>query len=358
MKKIYIKLIGVAFSAILCTSLAMPAMAQRGGDHSDGKTTTNGGSAPAPAAPVQAQPQPQRSNPQPQVQRNDNVQQQRNNNVNVAPQQRSNPNYNGNSGQPQRSTNSYGFTPSAPRGAAHQQSMSFTPANPRGTNGAYAPRRYSGLGQRGTNTYYSPRTGYRSYPGLPYGHNYIAVRPRGFYYRNHGYYGTYYQPQLGVRLNVLPFGYYPFYFGADQYFYSDGLYYRLDNNDYTVVEPPVGAVINQLPAKAQPIAINGMQYYELNGVYYQPITKDDGTLVYQIAGKDGELNTDNNGNAQDDLPQVGDLVDTLPQGCKMLRLNGQKYYVSEEGYYFQDAVDTNGDKVFKIVGTPNDAPGN
>ncbi|MDB5029982.1 DUF6515 family protein [Mucilaginibacter sp.] len=341
MKKTYIKLTGIAFSAVLCIILTIPAMAQRGGDHSDG---TSGGSAPAPAAPVQAQPQPQRSNPQPQVQ------QQRSNNANVAPQQR-------NSGQPQRSTNSLGSTPSAPRGATHQQSMSFSPANPRSTNGAYAPRRYSGLGQRGPNTY-SPRTGYRSYPGLAYGHNYITVRPRGFYYQNRGYYGTYYRPQLGVRLNVLPFGYYPFYFGADQYFYSDGLYYRQENNDYTVVEPPVGAVINQLPAKAQAIAINGMQYYELNGVYYQPITKDDGTLVYQIAGKDGELNTDNNGNAQDDLPQVGDLVDTLPQGCKMLKLNGQKYYVSEEGYYFQDAVDTNGDKVFKIVGTPNDAPGN
>ncbi|WP_317169594.1 DUF6515 family protein [Mucilaginibacter humi] len=185
----------------------------------------------------------------------------------------------------------------------------------------------------------------------------MTARPRGFYYRNRGYYSTYYTPQLGFSLRVLPYGYYPFYFGADQYFYNDGLYYRqMENEEYTVVEPPIGAAIDKLPAKAQAISINGMQYYELNGVYYQPITKDDGTLAYQIAGKDGELNTVDSGSPADDLPQVGDLVDYLPEDCKIIKLNGQKYYVSQEGYYFQDAVDTNGDKVFKIVGTPNDAP--
>jgi hypothetical protein len=383
MKKTYKNLIGVALSSILCLSLALPANAQRGGEHSDTKSS-GGGSTPPPAAPA-PQPQVQRSSPPPQQQAAPQQQAPRSY---QAPQQQSQPQQ-----QPQmqrgsqqsqapqqqqsgsfdrgRTNNAVGSTQTfQPRGGEHQTQPVFRPANPDGG------RRYPGITQRGNSNSYNPRGGgyqgrssgfdyrrgggsYRSYPGLQFGHNYITARPRGFYYRNRGYYQTYYTPQLGFSLSVLPYGYYPFYFGADQYFYNDGLYYRQqENNSYAVVEPPIGAAIDKLPAKAQAISINGMQYYELNGVYYQPITKDDGSLAYQIAGKDGELTTADNGSAADDLPQVGDLVDNLPEGCKIIKLSGQRYYVSQEGYYFQDAVDTNGDKVFKIVGTPTDGPNN
>jgi hypothetical protein len=384
MKKTYKNLTGFALSAILCLSLAFSASAQRGGEHSDTKNT-GGGSTPPPAAPA-PQPQIQRSSPPPQQQsapRQQAPQQQAP--QQQAPQQqapqRQQPQMQRGSqqGQSQQQPNSFGGgrTNNAvgstqtfePRGGEHKAQPVFTPANPNSSG-----RRYPGITQRGGSNSYNPRGGgynqgrssgfsyrrgnsYRSYPGLQFGHNYITARPRGFYYRNRGYYQTYYTPQLGFSLSVLPYGYYPFYFGADQYFYNDGLYYRQqENNSYAVVEPPIGATIDKLPAKAQAISINGMQYYELNGVYYQPITKDDGSLAYQIAGKDGELNTVDNGSPADDLPQVGDLVDSLPEGCKIIKLNGQRYYVSQEGYYFQDAVDTNGDKVYKIVGTPTDAP--
>jgi hypothetical protein len=369
MKKTYNNVIGIALGAFICLGLALPAHAQRGGEHSDGKTSGGGGSTPPPAAPapqpqVQQQPQVQRSNP-PQQQQQPQQQVQRSN---PSPQQqqpqvqRSNPQQQqqSNSFGSQRSTNATGgSTTFSPRGQEHQQEQVFRPANPNGT------RRYPGIGER--NNTYTPRGygnsyrsgGYQSYPGLEYGQNRITIRPRGFYYNNRDYYSTYYRPQLGFSLSVLPYGYYPFYFGSDHYYYSEGLYYRqLQDNSYSVVEPPLGATINKLPAKAQAIAINGMQYYELNGVYYQPITRDDGRLVYQIAGKDGELNTADVGTTQDDLPQVGDLVDNLPEGCKKIRLNHQKYYVSQEGYYFQDAIDSDGDKVFRIVGTPTDEPGN
>jgi len=370
MKKIYKNVIGVAFSTILGLGVALPASAQRGSDHSDNK------SSPPPAAPQhQSAPAPapvQRSAPQQQVQRSA-PQQQQQQVQRSAPQQQQHPvqqqqtQYQGTQQQnnsynrPQRNPNAVGSNtqPSAPRGIQH-----ITPSYGQTSQQS---RHFPAIGQRPYT--YTPRGGYsnsyrsggyRSYPGLPYGRNHISARPQGFYYRNRGYYATYYRPQLGFSLTVLPTGYYPFYFGPDQYYYSDGLYYRQEDDNYTVVEPPVGATIDKLPSKAQAIAINGMQYYELNGVYYQPITKDDGTLVYQIAGKDGELNTDDGGAtaSQDDLPQIGDLVDNLPEGCKILKLNGQKYYVSQEGYYFQDAVDTNGDKVFKIVGTPTEEPAN
>lgn len=352
MKKIYKNLIGVSFISLLCAGLSLPAFAQRGVQHStDNKGSSGGGSTPPPSAPVS------RPTPQPQVQRSAPPQQQI---------QRSNPQPQAQRGNAQSNNDFRGQRPNAtnpttsqPRGVQHQTMPTFT----RGDQNQ-GPRRYPSIGTnrpgyvpRGG---YSNRNGYRSYPGLRFGRNYVSPRPRGFYYRNQGYYRTYYTPRIGVSINILPRGYYPFYFGPYQYFYSDGLYYRqMEDDNYTVVEPPVGASIEKLPDNAQSIVINGMQYYELNGVYYQPVTRDDGTLVYQIAGKDGELNVDDGGGtSQEDLPQVGDLVDRLPEGCRIIRLNGQKYYESQEGYYFQDAVDTNGDKVFKIVGTPEEEPGN
>jgi len=183
-------------------------------------------------------------------------------------------------------------------------------------------------------------------------------RNNGYYHYHHGYYGTYYAPRLGFSIGFLPYGYYPFYYGDAEFYYSSGLFYQYDNNEYTVVEPPVGAEINTLPSNATSIVINGVQYYEANGVYYEPITKDDGSISYQVAGKDGELNTNNpNGDTQQ-APQVGDIVESLPPDCRKIALNGEKYYVSTDGYYYQDARDANNNKVYKIVGTPEDAPQN
>jgi hypothetical protein len=161
-------------------------------------------------------------------------------------------------------------------------------------------------------------------------------------------------PRIGFTCAVLPYGYYPFYWGDYQYFYSDGLYYQYDNNQYTVVEPPVGAEIATLPEKAQSIVINGQQYYELNGVYYQPVTKDDGTVVYMIAGKDGELNTNQVQDDQPQGPQMGDIVNQLPPDCRKIKVNGEKLYVSPDGVYYQEQVDANGIITYKIVGLPSD----
>jgi hypothetical protein len=384
MKKKYKSLTQVAVSSLLCLSLAIPANAQqRGADRAQGGGNSGGGgsaqpqrsSSPPPAAPAPqpqfqrgappAQPPAQRYDPPQQVQRAPQVQQQPQQIQQAQPQvqvQRNNPQSNNYGGQQQGNTYSgrqqrpNASTPVVTqRGAEHQTPLRFQPNNPNGGSRLYPNGQRGSNYNSGFNYRRGNNTSYRSYPGLRFGRNYVSPRPRGFYYQNRGYYHTYYTPQLGFSINTLPYGYYPFYYGTDQYYYSDGLYYTQQDDSYTVVEPPIGAVITKLPAKAQSIAINGMQYYELNGVYYQPITKDDGTVVYQIAGKDGELNTnDETAIAPEDLPQVGDLVDHLPEGFRILKLNGQRYYVSQEGYYFQDAVDTDGEKVFKIVATPND----
>ena len=225
---------------------------------------------------------------------------------------------------------------------------------------SYGTRGYASVDRRayngGRGTYY--RNGNYGYGNRVYS-NY-RYGGRGGYFGNHywypyrNYYNSYYYPRLGFSIGFLPYGYYPFYWGDYQYFYSDGLYYRQYNDQYTVVEPPIGAEIKQLPSDAQSIMINGEQYYESNGVYYQPITKDDGTSTYVIAGKDGELNTDQGNGGYDQAPQIGDVVGQLPQDSRKIKINGEKLYISPDGYYYQETTDNNGNKAYKIVGTPSD----
>ena len=222
---------------------------------------------------------------------------------------------------------------------------------------------------------YAPRTGSVAQGNYAYAHNVAAVNsyrtaPRigygdywgshGYNSYNRGYYNTYYQPRIGFTCGVLPYGYYPFFWGDNQYYYSDGLFYQNDDSQYTVVEPPIGAEVTALPDNAQSIIINGAQYYELNGVYYQPVTKDDGTVVYEIVGKDGQLTTADGGaqvqNQQPQGPQMGDVVTQLPDNCRKIKVNGTKLLVSPDGIYYREQTDANGNKTYKIVGLPSDGP--
>ncbi len=340
MKTIFKYLSVTAFSGILVLSLAITANAQH---RSSGGGGGGGGSSPAPAP----QPAPQRSSPAPSVQPS-----------RPAPSQ----SYSRPSSSPRSSS-------SAPRtsGTAARSYNSLGGQRYIQRNGATQPvysSGHSGVGLRGT-TGVTARS-YNSYPGSVYGHNHPGysggvqagyLPGHAYYHYNRGYYGSYYGPRLGFSVGYLPYGYYPFYYGDYQYFYSGGLFYQYDNDQYTVVEPPVGAEIQTLPSNAQSIVINGQQYYEVNGVYYEPITKDDGTLSYQVAGKDGELNTDGGDQNVDNGPppmQIGDIVTQLPPNCRKININGEKLYLSEDGVYYKAQLDQDNNKVYKIVGLPAD----
>ena len=279
-----------------------------------------------------------------------------------------------------------GGSSSAPRSAPSASFRSSGSYTPRTNNSA--PQRYnnsrqttntsqrgSGITQRTYNSSHvavpqavQTSRAYNNTAGSYYGHNHtggfsggvsvhagFTAHGNSYYHYNHGYYGSYYAPRLGFSIGILPYGYYPFYYGDYQYFYSGGLFYQFDNDEYTVVEPPVGAEVKTLPSDAQSIVINGQQYYEADGVYYVPITKDDGTLSYQVAGKDGELNTtDQSVDNTPPAPQIGDVVNQLPANCRKININGQRMYLSQDGIYYKAVVDANGNTTFQIVGLPAD----
>ncbi len=168
-------------------------------------------------------------------------------------------------------------------------------------------------------------------------------------------YGFYGYPSLGYRIGFLPYGFFPFYFGADLFYFYGGVFYRpYDGGGYEVTVPPVGAVVPALPKGASSIVIDGQQYYEFNGVYYQANVDDKGKTNYVIVGKDGVLNT--NGEASDNnkppAPQVGDILNQLPDGCRKVNLNGKKYYVSPDGIYYEDFTDQHNFKGYRIVSIP------
>jgi len=188
---------------------------------------------------------------------------------------------------------------------------------------------------------YRPRPNYHYRPGYNYHRPYY-----GFY--------SYYRPFIGVRINVLPFGYYPFYYGQDRFYYSGGFFYKQDTDGYKVVVPPVGAEVPSIPTEAKAISINGQTYYEYKGVYYNSKLDANGKTIYVVAGKDGVLDTDKEADSEQlsDLPKEGDIVTELPANVRDVVIKGTLYYVSEDGVYYEKVIA--GDKVtYKVIGIGN-----
>jgi len=231
--------------------------------------------------------------------------------------------------------------PSRGGGISRQPSMQ-APSNNRISQGSN--RGNYGYGGRPERPGYRPNQGYR--PGYNYRPGYRYSPGYRFYGRpNYGYY-NFYRPFIGFRLNVLPFGYYPFYYGPDQYYYSGGLFYRQYENNYQVVTPPVGAEVPSLPDDAELVTIDGVDYYELKGVYYTQSTNKDGKTVYVVAGKDGVLNTT-------DGPvvthQIGDIISVLPEGCREVTIKNDKYFVSPDDVYYEEVIEGNKTS-YRVIG--------
>jgi len=214
--------------------------------------------------------------------------------------------------------------------------------------GSFAPHTNNSSFRSNRSTYVYNRTVYRGGVGFRgyrpgFGYHYAYGRP---YYRPYFSYYNYYRPFIGFRIGVLPYGYYPFYFGANQFYYSGGLFYQQNNNQYEVVVPPVGAEVPNLPEDAKLVTINNVDYYEYKGVYYTQSQNADGKTVYVVAGKDGVLNTPN---GTVDSHQIGDMINQLPEGCREVTIKNEKYFVSPDDIYYEEVVDGN-NITYRVIG--------
>lgn len=223
-----------------------------------------------------------------------------------------------------------------------------------------------------------------SFGGYPYYYN------SGFYY---GYYNGFYEPifpPFGLRLGILPFGYSSFYWGGNPYYYYNGIYYQNYGDDgYQVVDAPMGAVVSSLPGGATSIVVNGETMYELNGTYYKSGQDSNGNTIFTVVGKNGVVNNtpnqDQNNSMQDqqnnnmqnqqpsmqqqppvsdDAPstnslnappqtsssmQIGDTMSQLPDGSKLVNINGEQLYQTPDNVYLK-GESNNGVVQFRVVG--------
>ncbi|MFD2147748.1 DUF6515 family protein [Mucilaginibacter antarcticus] len=195
------------------------------------------------------------------------------------------------------------------------------------------------------------------------GGGFSSIRPSvGYGYRSPYFYnnpfgyggglGLWGYPSFGFYMNSLPFGYYPFYMGASMFYYADGTFYQPYDNGYVVSPPPVGAAVPGLPKGAKSIMIDNQQFFEYHGVYYKVVVNDKGDTVYVVAGKDGVLNTsgeDANGDVEVVAPRVGDIILQLPANTRAVTLNGTKYFVGEDGVYYEALKGSNGKTAYRIA---------
>lgn len=179
-----------------------------------------------------------------------------------------------------------------------------------------------------------------TFGGVPYHY------ANGYYYRPYDNYYRVVAPPRGIRVSILPTGYWSVRVGALPFFYFDGVFYKqmvvntasgVEEKNYEVVDAPVGAQVPSISQDAKVMVINDNKYYEVDGTYYSEIIRDNGQVWYEVAGKNGQLNTPEAA----PLPQVGDRYEQLPESCKVVILSGQKYYVSETKNYYQEVIEGN-----------------
>jgi len=206
----------------------------------------------------------------------------------------------------------------------------------------------------------------------PYYNYRPAYRPRIYYRPSYRlpYRYNHYGPALGVRVNILPIGYSRFYIGSDPFYYYDGVYYRrYKTGGYTVAPPPLGAIVKHLPSGAKTTVIDGQKYYVLGGTFYQERITADNKFRYEVVGTDGVLNTTNADPGDDEaglqaapikeeaktvVPEAnGTIVNQLPVGCSSILINGDKFYVSPIGVYYQEMIDANNMLSYKVAGAAN-----
>jgi hypothetical protein len=342
-----IEIVSVVTASLLLSAALVVAQPRGGRGGGQGGWQRSGGSS-----------QPQRSFNQDrgsnrnfsQPQRNFNAQPQRN----FTPQR---------SFTPQRDFNANrNFTPNR----SYTPGRSFTPNRSPVVvqrNYTYAPRinygGYRGGGYRPIHTYHyvsRPRVvvsiggPYRTIPfgGLSY--NYY----NGYWYRPYGSSFHIILPPIGIRIGTLPIGYSPVFGPWGNYYYYNNVFYRqpVDNsNDYEVVDTPIGAQVPELPKGAEVRVIDAQKYYELDGTFYKEDLRD-GQIWYTVVGKNGVLSTDgdlDDANAPADNLSNGDRISTLPDGSKLVNINGQDLYMAPNGNYYQKVID--GDNTwYEMVG--------
>lgn len=123
--------------------------------------------------------------------------------------------------------------------------------------------------------------------GMDYGYH----SGRYYVFRDGGYVVT--TPPRGIRVSVIPNGFFTINVGRVPYYYYGGAYYRRDIalNNYEVVDPPMGAIVPELPSEdVNTVVVNGRTYLEYDGILYKTVVTRYG-IQYKVMGRFNDVDS-------------------------------------------------------------------
>ena len=167
----------------------------------------------------------------------------------------------------------------------------------------------------------------------------LQMRPDALNVHTSQFYHPYVYPHTGIVVHILPASRYSFIWNTYPYYYDDGLFYQscADGNHKIAVPPSVE--VPSLPIAADITTITGNPYFQYKGIYYESVIKPGGQFVYKVVGINGVMNM--NAAVDPALPLVGDLTDWLPDGSRLVKLDGKTYWVAPGEIYLEEVEKDN-----------------
>lgn len=150
------------------------------------------------------------------------------------------------------------------------------------------------------------------------------------------------RPRYGSIHRSLPSNYFSISIGGAPFFYSAGVYFQPRNHTYVVVQPPLGGRVQVLPEGCSPFYYGDRRCYSCDDVFYEEmgseyvvINQPSSYRLIADVGDEVQINT-NILNFRSGPGLQYDTLTTLQQGevAEVDEVNGDWYYVIlEDGSY-------------------------
>lgn len=137
-------------------------------------------------------------------------------------------------------------------------------------------------------------------------------------------------PKIGSVITALPAGAIEVSDSTHSYFYKSGIFYVQNKTDFVVTLPVPGMRIKGLPIGYRRVAVGDKIYFYYFGTFYQQAGNSD---IYETLA-----------------PPETAIVDGLPDGYTIKKIDGTEYYFLNNTYYAEtDAPYIEGGTGFEVV---------
>jgi len=188
---------------------------------------------------------------------------------------------------------------------------------------------------------------------------------------------------VGWETAELPAGSDTIEFEGTTYFYHEAAFYQKASGDgYVVVEPTVGAEVSSIPGESKNPDEEDPDLYQYDNTFFTRVTNEAGRQVFRVepSPAEEELKEIPEGAvsfvADDETyyyvnynlyvayfedgekgfvngePELGALVEKLPEGTTTIEEDGKTYYQFDM-VFFEEVEDEDGKTLYEVVGSPD-----